>query len=99
MHGGAARRDGQPRIDHHEPRRVRSVESVEHAHPEHRLRLGDVVTEQGQGVGMVDIAVGPRLAVAAEGLLERFPGRRRAEGVLPSRWFVPMPARAMIASV
>ena len=56
---------------HDELRRVRPGQPVEHPHPQHGLGLGDVVPEQRDDVGVVDVGVGAGLAVAAEGLLER----------------------------
>ena len=69
----------RPRVDAHEARRVRARKAVEHPHPQHGLRLRDVVAVQRDGVGVVDVGVGAWLAVAAERLLERLRCGRRAQ--------------------
>jgi hypothetical protein len=79
VHVGARSRHGAARIDHQQPRRVRSLEPVEHVHPQHRLGLGDVVAEQGDGVRVIDVGVRAGLAVAAEALLERLVRGGRAQ--------------------
>jgi hypothetical protein len=45
------------------------VQPVEEPHPLDGLGLGDVVAEQGDHVGMVDVVIAAGLPVAAEGLL------------------------------
>jgi hypothetical protein len=69
----------RPWVDAHEIRAVGSVEAVEHAGPKDRLRLGDVVPDEEEGVAEVDVFVGARVAVRSERLLERHVGRRGAE--------------------
>lgn len=66
-------------VDHDQRRRGVPVHPVEHARPEHGLRLGHVVPEQEQRVAVVDVGVGAGLAVGAERLLERGRARGRAE--------------------
>jgi hypothetical protein len=51
--------------------RVGPPAAVQHPRPQHRLGGGGVVADQEEGVGVVDVGVGGRLAVAAEALLER----------------------------
>jgi hypothetical protein len=63
-----------PRVHAQQRRRVGPSQPVEHAHPQHRLRLGDVVSVQRDHVGVIDVGVGPGLGVAPEWLLERFGG-------------------------
>jgi hypothetical protein len=48
---------------------------------------------------MVDVGVRGGLAVTAEALLERLARVAVQRRVFPSRWFVPIPARAITASV
>ena len=69
----------RPRIDADDGRRMWTRESVEDAHPRDALGLGDVVTEQRDGVGMVEVGVGPGLTVAGERGLQRFRRRRGAQ--------------------
>jgi hypothetical protein len=58
---------------------VGAEQPVAHAHPQHRLGLGDVVSPQRQRVAVQDVVVGAGLAVGAEGLLQRLARRGRAE--------------------
>jgi len=67
------------RIDDHEPRAIGRAEPIEHAHPEHGLGLGDVVSDEEEGVAAVDVRVRGRLTVAGERLLQRLRRGRRAE--------------------
>ena len=66
-------------VDHQQLRRLRAGQPVQDPHPQHRLGLGDVVAEQGDHVGKIHVGVGGRLAVAAEGLLQRLAGGGGAE--------------------
>lgn len=50
-----------------------------HPRPQRHLRLGDVVADEQQHVAVVDVGVGGRLPVAAERLLQRLGGGRRAQ--------------------
>ncbi len=70
---------GGARVDADQPRRVGAGQPVQDAHPQHRLGLGHVVPEQRDDVGVVDVRVRGGLAVAAEGLLQRLGGGRRAQ--------------------
>ena len=79
MDVGLARHRRRPRIHGEHPRRVGAAPAIEHAHPEHGLRLGDVVTPQRDRVAVVDVAVGARLPVGAEARLERRRRGGRAE--------------------
>src|SRR5215213_3988778 len=64
------------RVHHDELRGIRSFEPVEDSHPGHSLRLGHVMAEEHDGVGVVYVGVGAWLPVRAEGLLERLRGGR-----------------------
>ncbi len=79
MDGGMPGHRRRPRIDADDGRRVGTRESVEDAHPRDALGLGDVVPEQRDGVGMVEVGVGAGLTVAGERGLQRFCGRRSAQ--------------------
>jgi hypothetical protein len=70
---------GVTRVDAHQPGRGGALQAVEEAHPQHGLCLRHVVPEQGEGVGVVDVLGGAGLPVAAERLLQRLGGRRRAQ--------------------
>ncbi len=76
MHGGSARDRRRPRIDADDLRRVGSGEPVKDSTPQHGLRLSDVVAEQRDHIGVIDVGVGAGLAVTGERLFQRR-GRRR----------------------
>jgi hypothetical protein len=67
------------RVDAQQRGRVGATPAVEHPHPQHGLRLGDVVTEERECVAVVDVGVRGGLAVAAERRLERRRRGRRAQ--------------------
>ncbi len=75
----ARRATGCTGVDAQQPGRVGAFEPVQDAHPQHRLRLGHVVPEQGDRVGVVDVLVRAGLAVGAEALLEGLGGGRGAQ--------------------
>ena len=52
---------------------------IQHPHPEHALRLRDVVADEQERVGRIDVGVASRVAVGAERLLERGRGGGGAE--------------------
>src|SRR5690606_2295969 len=79
VHVGPAGDGGEAGVDADQRGRVGAVQAVQHPHPQHRLGLGDVVSEHGEGVGVVDVLVGAGRAVAAEGLLEGLGGRGGAQ--------------------
>jgi hypothetical protein len=64
-HGSGAR------IDNHDLRWIFASQPVEYSRPQHGLCLGNVVAEQGNHIGVVDVRIASRLAVAREGLLQR----------------------------
>jgi hypothetical protein len=80
VHVGLAGDRRRPRVDGEHRRRVGPVAPVQHPHPEHCLRLGDVVPPQRDRVAVVHVGVGAGLTVGAEAGLER---RRRRGGAQP----------------
>lgn len=86
--GAAARREVHgcvpgdlrgPGVHAQHARRIGPLQPVQQPHPLHGLGLGDVVAEQRDRVGVVEVVVAPGLSVAAEGLLQRLRRRRRAQ--------------------
>ncbi len=67
------------RVDDDEPGRAWALAPVEDAPPEDGPRLGQVVADEEEAVGHVEVGEGPRLAVGAERLAEGLCGRCRAE--------------------
>ncbi len=70
---------GRPRVHREEAGRIGTAAAIEHAGPEGRLRLGDVVAPQRERVALVHVGVGPGLPVGAERLLQRRGRGRGAE--------------------
>ena len=73
----------EPRVDDQEPGRVRPAEPVEHAHPQDRLGLRDVVAVQRNRVRGVHVGVRAGLTVGTERLLQRLTCGRRAHPGVP----------------
>jgi hypothetical protein len=67
------------RVDGDQLRRVGSCAAIEDPLPQDGLGLGDVVAEARDELRVGDIRVRAGLAVAAEALLQRLAGRRRAQ--------------------
>ena len=65
---------------------------VQHAHPQHRLGLGDVVAEQGDDVGVVDVGVRAGLPSQPKVSLSASAAVAVHSRVLPSTWLVPIAA-------
>ena len=68
---GLHRDQGAAWVDAHDPRRVIAARAVEDACPQDGLGLGHVVAVEEDRVAVLDVGVRARLAVGAEGLLER----------------------------
>lgn len=73
---GLSRSRGFSRIDGDQFRPVRTRQPVQYPHPQDGLRFGDVVADEKERVGDVDIGVAGGIAVRAE----RFPQRRHVGG-------------------
>ena len=67
------------RVDEDQPRRIRAAQPVEDAHPEHRVRFGDVVADGEDRVAEVEVVHRAWVAVRPEGFLQREIGGRGAE--------------------
>lgn len=83
MYGGGPGHRCQPRIHADHFRWLGARQPIQHSHPQHALRLGHVVPEQRDHIGMIDVGVGTWLAVGAEGLLQGLRGGRRAQPGVP----------------
>jgi hypothetical protein len=92
MHVGPAGHLGITRVNAHELRRVGPVQPVQHARPQHRLRLRHVVAVEEDGAALIDVRIAAGLTVGTEGLLQRRRSRGGAQRVLPSMCGVPIPA-------
>ncbi len=79
MDGGPTGGLGGAWVDAHQPGRVPAFQPVEDPHPLHRLGLRDVVTEQGDHIGVIDVVVTAGLPITAERLLECLCRRRSAQ--------------------
>ena len=71
-----ARRLREPGIDHDQLRRCRAVQPVEDARPQHRLCRGDVVADEEDRLGRIEVGIRPGRAVGPERFDQRV-GRRR----------------------
>lgn len=65
--GGKIGSGGPPRVDDDASRRLRAMQAVKHTGPKDGLCCGNVVTDDEQAVGDVDIGVRPGLTVTSEG--------------------------------
>jgi hypothetical protein len=99
VHIGLPCRRRRTRVDHDELRRVGSREAVEHPRPQRDLRLGKVVADEEDDLALIDVRVGAGCPSAPSVSFSAAAAVAVHSRVLPSRWFVPMPAFAMTASV
>ena len=100
----AARGERRPRARRGRPDRRRASAAGRRSrrsrsHPQNRLRLGDVVAPEHDRVAVIDVPVGPRLAVGAEALLQRRRGGGRAETCVAVHVRGAEPAFPITASV
>ena len=96
----ASRADvGPARVDHDRARRVGAAQPVELAHPQHGLRLGHVVPDMQDRVAVVEVVDTAGWPSQPNVSFSASPAVAVQSRVLPSMWFVPIPPRAISASV